>query len=62
MDSIIDESLDPISRTPTGIDQMTQVQSLSDDLMPDDSSEIPTNTATIGAFLVANWLVGQGEG
>jgi hypothetical protein len=63
MDSIIDESLDPFSRTPTAVDLITEMNALSDDLMPEVTSKIPTaNAAASGVFLVENWLVGQGEG
>jgi len=63
MVSFIDESSDPITRTPTGVDQMTEIQPLPDDLMPGDSSNPPITAAiTSGGFLVANWLVGLGEG
>jgi hypothetical protein len=43
---------------------MTEVQPLSQDLMPDVSSKTisTTGTAASEAFLVANCLVGEGEG
>jgi hypothetical protein len=64
MSDIVDQSLEPVSLTLTGIDQKVDVQALSDGLMPDVSFEtVPTSdTARSGAFLVENWLVGQGEG
>jgi hypothetical protein len=42
---------------------MTEVQPLLNDLMPDVSSKTisTAGTMTSGAFLVANWLVGEGE-
>jgi hypothetical protein len=63
MDDII-ESSDPISRTIAGTDLMGEVQPLSEEAMPDVSSKTisTSGSATTEAFLVANWLVGVGEG
>jgi hypothetical protein len=62
MSDIIDESIDRTSRTE--IDNIAEVQPLPQDPMTDVSSKtIPaTGAATSAAFLVANWLVGEGEG
>jgi hypothetical protein len=60
MGEIINETIDPLSE----ISQLTQVQGHSDDLRAGASpTPAPTaDTATTEAFLVAHWLVGQGEG
>jgi hypothetical protein len=59
MDDILDEASDPAPRILTGIGRRGKVQPPSDGLAPDVSIEpIPTSAA----FLVAHWLVGQGEG
>jgi hypothetical protein len=64
MGEIINETIDPLSRTAAEISQLTQVQGNSDDLIAEASSTpTPTAvTATTEAFLVTHWLVGQGEG
>jgi hypothetical protein len=57
------ESSDLSSRTLAEPGRVRDVQSLPDDLMADVASELPTSAmAAGGAFLVANWLVGEGEG